>query len=300
MGYFRLFYYIAYVLNFVMRMLKRHGKFILLLACIFIFLVICMYTPKSHALYVGNDTYTDSQNNVLNAYRGVTLDFIRRLDIYKKANPNDTNIDLLYAYLNAQNFRSCYIYYLSKNGGAMINSSPLNQSDMYILIYQPNANFPISDSSYSDYLGNFCDIKIAKPVGTQTFIYTVFKLSMGSFTLVDNVANEVFYIPSILINYYTDDFVNYFYNNYTLEEVEILHEMDDKIGTVTNTVQDTQDYLTEEPSSSDFSSSDLPSDSGVTDTTETGLTNIFSQIYNAFTGTPNSQNNIIVPIPFTR
>lgn len=306
MGYFRFFYYITYILNFILRLIKRHGKAILWFICIAIFLVICMYNPKSSAVYLGDDTYTDPNNNITKAYENVTLDFIRRFDLYKKQFPNASVLTTFNGYLNALNYRSVYIYYKDKNGAAMLNGAPLKQTTMYVLIYQNNNNISVSaDVLHDNYLGLECDVKKLSPVGTQTYIYTVYELSAqnseNSFRLVDNVASEVFYVPSILMNYYSQDFVNYFYNNYTMEEVEILHEMDEKLSNVDETLQQQQEYLEQEPNEEDFSTDDLPTDSGVTATTDSGLNSFFSQIYNVFTGQPNyAQHTIKVPIPFTR
>lgn len=303
MGYFRIFYYITYILNFILRLLKRHGKQVLLFLCIAVFLVICLYSPKSQAIYIGNDTYTDGQNNVITAYDGVTMDFIRRFDLYKKKFPNSQALTEINGYLNALNFRNFYIYYNDKNGIAMLNGAPIQTPRMYLLIYVNNV--PVNPSLYDDYLGNQCDIKELAPSSTALSAYCVYELSNqnseSSLRRVDNVSGDKFYIPSILINYFSSEFVDYFYNNYTLEEVEILHDMNNKLNQANQELQTQTDYMTEVPSSEDFSTSDLPTDSGVTNPTENGLNSFFNSFYNGFIAEPNySQHTIRVPIPFTR
>lgn len=296
MGYFRIFYYITYILNFILRLIKRHGKAILWFICIAVFLVICLYNPKSQAVYIGNDTYTDSQNNVLNAYNSIVLDFIKRYDnaVYAMVNiptPLQTSLK--------SNVTSFYFYYGDLNGLSMINGATYNQNIMYVLVYRNDSNyFTRTASVYDDYLGNYADISKY----TFTSGCRIYSFSGNSFTQVKG-ASDTFdvYLPNILFNYYTDEFINYFYNNYTLQEVELLHDMNNKLSQVNQELQSQTDYLTEEPSSDDFSKNDLPTDSGVTATTDSGLNSFFTQIYNGFIAAPNyAQHTIKVPIPFTR
>lgn len=309
MGYFRIFYYITYILNFLLRLIKRHGKAVLWFICIAVFLVICLYNPKSQAVYTGNYDYADPNYAILNSYESICIDFLQRFEnVSNKDSQTWRNLKNSITVL----MRDIYLYYVpgtsAANPGAndfglsMINGAPLNTNRLYIL-FIPKNNYPfsVSPSVYDTYLGIDCDIKnLVSQTNNSVYLYYIDYGSNSQLVSVDISLNDTFYVPSVLLHYYSDSIYNYFFNNYSLQEIEILHDMNNKLNQANQELQSQTDYMTEEPSSEDFSTSDLPTDSGVTATTDSGLNNIFSSLYNVFTGQPNNQHNIIINVPFTR
>ena len=151
MGYFRIFYYIAYTFNFITRMLKKHGKQILWVAGIFVFLCLCMYNPKSSAIYIGDYSYGDPNYAVEQAYKKVSLDFLKRLD---SATDNTIKQGLIE---RLKSNRYCfYVYYGTSNATDMISGQNYNLANMRVFVYSIStigSSNLISPSSYDDYLG---------------------------------------------------------------------------------------------------------------------------------------------------
>lgn len=297
MGYFRIFYYVAYIFNTITRIIKRHGKWLLWFICIAIFLVVCMYNPKSQAVYIGDYTYGDPNYAVNDYYRKVNLDFLKRINNY--------NGDLKTEFLNRikSNLYSFYIYYGSYDGTSVLNGVTYNTLNLRICIYRNNfqsAN-TINPSLYSNYCG-VSDVDI-KDLGLTNYYLYNFDGS-GNLTFIrggTNMTSMSLQMPSTLINFMDDYSYSYFFNNYSLEEIELLYDMNNKLNQANQELQTQTDYLTEDPSSDDFSTSDLPTDSGVTDTTTSGVDNIFTTVYNVFTGDVEvSKRNLNITIPFTR
>lgn len=304
MGYFRLFYYISYIFNTVCRLIRRNGKFLLWIVCIFVFLVLCMYNKPVHAVYVGNDTYSNAEYNITKAYNSIAMDFLRRYENSVKNHTHDELSEIVRTRLSGAVY-DYYLFYGSYNnrlGQDMINGMPYDTSYCFILFYpKNNGGFSVTTSPYSDYLGNFCDImRYTATANRPSDQYFLICLDMQGIYYNYTIFNtEYFDIPSSLFHNSNEYIYNYFVNNYTLQELEILQEIEDKVASVDNTIQATQDYISSEPDENNFSSSDLPNDSGVTPSTNQGLDNYFTSIYNQLTRAPSSLYNITVYMPFT-
>lgn len=310
MGYFRIFYYISYTLNFIFRMIKRHGKFILLFFSIAVFLIVCNMPLKSHAYYLGDDSYFDPYEAIQQKYDSICMDFIRRIEFYKNSQYFDSSIyDTL---VNRFSNLDYYLYYNATTtddfGISSVNSSIYNDYGIRVFFYTDNNNgISVSSSIYDNYYGINDDIRSITVTSTtggsrNFFLYgsTTFQLSRNSLNL-----NDIYYIPQFLFHYQSRYIYEYFINNTSLEQIELMYEMDSKLASIDDTLQQQQEYLEQEPSSDDFSSDDIPSDSGVTNPTDTGLDTYFSSFYNIMTANPNTldmldKNHIDVPIPFTR
>lgn len=297
MGYFRIFYYITYILNFILRLVKRHGKALLWFICIAVFLFICLYNPKSEAIFIGDYSYGDPNYALYNSYSNINIDFIKRLDNYSGSNKET----FLNAIKNSGN--SFYLYYAAFDGSAMLNGTTYNTQNLRVFIYSNNfySSSSISPSLYDNYVGvSPVDIKNVHAVTYSLYYFN----GAGDLILYSDSLTTSSYdvqIPSNFINYIDKYSYDYLFNSYSLEEIEILRDLDEKLSSVDETLQQQQEYLEQEPSSEDFSSSDLPTDSGVINPTENGLNSFFNSFYNGFIAEPNyAQHTIRVPIPFTR
>lgn len=290
MGYFRFFYYIAYTFNFIIRMLKRHGKQILWIVCIFGFLIFCMWPSNSHAVYSGDYSYSDANYAIYKYYDSVCIDFLRRID---KASDNYKNA--LLSYFNDSNF-DCYIYYGTANdysGLTLVNGGVFQTTNMYVLFYQSNlGGFTYGFTQYDDYVGVFTDIISLTATSAQSYRLRLLSTS-GTVTNVSYSIGDIFYLPDVLLHYQNSYIYEYFINNKSLEEIELLYEMNSKLDSI-------EDTMTELPVDNSISSDELPTNSGV-DTTDldNGLNGLFGQIAEAFTDIPRSKYNITVPVPFT-
>lgn len=303
MGYFRIFYYITYILNFILRLLKRHGKQVLLFVCIAIFLVICMYNPKSNAAYLGDDSYYDPYYAITRQYDSICIDFIKRFDYYR----NQLGVaDRVQQVINAFNIRDYYIYYTPNNvndfGLSSINGSPFKDEYIWVVFYTSNNNnLVINPSLYDNYYNINDNIREV----TFDFAFSNGLLAINTIGNTLNFGNnkvgDTFFIPHSLFHYQNKYIYEYFVNNTSLQEINLMYEMDRKLANIDETLQQQQEYFEQEPSSEDFSTSDLPTNSGVTSPTDNGLNSFFNSFYNGFIAEPNyAQHTIRVPIPFTR
>lgn len=312
MGYFRIFYYITYILNFLLRLIKRHGKAILWFVCIAVFLVICMYNPKSQAIYIGDYNYGDLNYAMRDMYEQINMNLLRRFPKINSASQSALN---QFKSLVSSNAYNVYMFYgtTSYNGTngnianqEMVNGYTYNQHGIYVLLYRPRPQYyTISPDpqGYDNYGGVYCDLKLLTTSNYYLFGFGATDVSLLYYNIPEDTHSGDYnlYFPSAYFGYLDDYFYNYFFNNYSLEEIELLYDMKNKINQANQELQAQTDYLTEEPSSEDFSTSDLPTDSGVTDPTTSQVDNIFTTVYNVFTGNVEvSKRNINVSIPFTR
>ena len=262
-----------------------------------------MYTPKSHAIYIGDYQYGDVNYALNDYYNKVNIDFLKRLNNYNGSN-KETFVNLL------KNPRYSFFVYYSNNftNSENVNGFLYNTNNLRILVYRNSiytsdvgVDTCIIPTVYDSYVG-IDPVDIREMKSYDYFLY-YFNASgvLNLYDFASGGSTRSVYIPSCMINYMCDYTYNYLYNNYSLQEIEILMEMDEKLGSVDDTLQQQQEYLEQEPDSNDFSTSDLPTDSGVINPTTTEVDNIFSTIYNVFTGNLEySKRNITVTIPFTR
>lgn len=78
MGYFRIFYYIAYIFNTICRVFKRNKKLIIIVLLFVAFFF--FYNNKSHAIYTGDYNYGDPNVALQQYYHDCNLDFVRRFN----------------------------------------------------------------------------------------------------------------------------------------------------------------------------------------------------------------------------
>lgn len=249
---------------------------IIILVCFLIF-----KSNNSYAVYIGDDTYTDPNNSIYLAYNQISNDFIYKFDNLK----DDNNYDYLYECLKNSTL-GYYLYYGDFNGMSMIGSTTYNQDTIYIAFY--NLSDPsMSSSVYDSYQGLQCTISY------NTHCLYVFGLSSNGISFYNNGYYSV-YMPSVLYNYRTDLITTYLFNDSQQQNQAIVDALEQQ----TNSINEQTEYLQEQPITSDFSQSDLPSDN-TTDITLNGLNDIFSMFYNAMTKEPSSSDNITITIPFT-
>lgn len=281
-----LYYFIRYTLvRNLNRLLKPKTLIVIAIICLIFFFGL---KTESHASYYGNNTYSDPNNTAVIGYNSVVNDFLVALD-NKKSNSLYSEIieklkDKSYGY---------YIYFDDSNGLSLINGYSYKQDTIHIVFY--DLLFPdIDTSQYSNYMGiNNIDIKYV----TYKYRYT---LTWNNLSKYDN--DDQVYMPSCLYNYQPDLITSYLLNSsqeQTNDIVNAINEQTTAINQQTNTINAQTEYLQEQPQSQDFSSSDLPSDSGVTDITTDGINNIFALFYNAMTREPKTADIIEVSIPFT-
>lgn len=306
MGYFRIFYYITYILNFLLRLIKRHGKAILWFICIGVFLVVCMYNPKSNAVYLGDYDYGDPNYAMYSQYDAIIVDTVKRLNNLDSS--FDTIKNEILSYLK-QNIVSYYVYYGTRNdldngrgGTEMLNGMNYNRGTIWLVVMSNDtAYWSMSPSAtYSNYCGiSDVDIKVYDFLNNNR--NRVYRLYGNSVELYYSNRNFTITMPSQLYMFQSEYMNDYLFFDYSADELEVLYDMRSKLNQANQELQTQTDYLTEEPSSEDFDSSDLPTNSGVTDPTTSQVDNIFTTVYNVFTGNVEvSKRNINVSIPFTR
>lgn len=281
MGFFD--YFIRYTL---IRSLNRIFKPKTLLTIVIILLIVFfVFKINSYAIYEGDDTYTDNNNTIFLAYDSICNDFISRMDNLK----DDPYYDTIISYLNNSSY-GYYIYYGDMNGLSMINGSTFAQTYMYVTFYEMNGNNSTA-TTYDSYQGMQTSVRKFNTIG----IYSIT-------SAIDNYAVNECYIPVALYNRRTaviTSYLQFLKDSSSSDIVTAINQQTNSINEQTNTINAQTEYLQEEPDSNDFSSSDLPSDSGVTDITTDGFNSIFTMLYDSMTREPTSSDNISIAIPFT-
>lgn len=293
MGYFRLFYFFKKFRYFFS---KHIITILLIMFCVSFFL---MSFSSCFALYTGDDTYIDPYYAIYKKYDSICLDFIKRFDYFKTHNPDDDYVEVIYSSIR---FHDYYIYYqtsTTNDGGiSSIGAELIRNPYMRIVFYDPsNDNFVWGQSVYDDYMGlhdNIFDIRVWSTLSNYNFL-----LSSRVFYGQDVVKDEHYYIPQSLWHYRSQIMDDYFIHNKSVDEIELLYEMQESLDNIDETLDNSYNYMTDEPSSSSFSSSDLPSDSGVTDPTSSYVDGIFTTLYNRFTRDVGANDNLTINIPFT-
>lgn len=180
---------------------------------IFLILVLSffLFSNTSHAVYSGDDTYTDRNNTIILAYSPIGNDLIYRLDTLK----NSQQYNNIMTYLNNGNY-GYYLYYNDVDGLSMINGSTYQMGKLNVAFYDlslPNR----STSTYDNYVGIDTDIMI------NNGIIAIFELSDNIY--YDNNPGFV-QMPAILYNYKLDNVTNYLKNgNFNVSQsIEELQE----------------------------------------------------------------------------
>ena len=258
MGFFE--YFIRYTL---VRSLNRILKPKTLLTIAIVLLVVFFaFKINSYAIYEGDDTYTDNNNTIFLAYDSICNDFIARMDNLK----DEPYYNTIIGYLNNSSY-GYYIYYGDMNGLSMINGSTFAQTYMYITFYQMNGSNSTA-TTYDNYQGMNTAVRKFDTIG----VYSIT-------SAIDNYAVNECYIPVALYNRRTNvitSYLQFLKDSSSSDIVSAINQQTNSINQQTNTINAQTEYLQEEPDSTDFSSSDLPSDSGVTDITTDGFNSIFS------------------------
>ena len=291
MGFFE--YFIRYTL---VRALNRFLKPKYLIGIVIILLVlILLFNNQSHAIYTGNDTYTDPYNSINLAYNSLGNDLIYRLNNFTS---NDNNYNNLLGLLKNSDF-GYYIYYGQNDGLNMINSNTYVQDDLWVCFYYLGNPSTSIATSYDNYQGLDCSIIINNGV---SYCYRISSDSIDVFTGIS------VYMPSVLYNYRLDIVTNYLFNKSQEQNNSVIDAINQQTNTIneqttaineqTNSINEQNNFLQAEPDSQDFSSSDLPSDN-TQDITQSGVNNIFTMFYDTFTRPANGDDMIEVPVPFT-
>lgn len=241
-----------------------------------------MYNPKVQAF----EQTEDINYSLYSYYEGVVNQAISYLGKYYINFPNS---NIFYNMKNNLNNDFCYyIFYGSVDGSDYLGAIPTNKNMINIIQYATTTNKNKIPTSY-DYLGLY-SITVYNFTGSDRY----WTLSTPNIEATTGLINS-FYMPLELYNYKTTNWIqfeNAIRGNDISAILDLLEQINDDIGEI-------KDYIQEAPSSSDFYSSDLPSDSGVTATTDEGLNNYFTRLYTTFTAQPNSLYDITINIPFT-
>ena len=221
--------------------------------------------------------------------------------------------------------------FLASNGTIYsIKNAVFNNAELHTITYYHNTNSANDVVSYSDYtiLNNLQRLKspallelenlISRRIAGLNEDYTTILNQMGSYldnlnsinnqllSTINSFTNVLNQISSNTSNNYsqqlgviTNKIEDILTDNDTIisqnnDMIEQQQQINQNLEQVSSDLKDIKDTLTD--STVDSTASDLPS-INVNDTTENGIDNIFSSIYNAFC--VGQAQDIVFPIPFT-
>lgn len=267
-------YYVRYFLKCCIRNISRLiCKPKILLILLVSLLILFLLNNYSHASYLGDDTYTDPNDNIINSYKTINIDFVNRMI----NTSNTTLVNYLKNYIKSGS--SYYVYYGQSNGTSMLNGSPLDYRNLYVLIYDKNSIYS-STANYDNYQGLDCTVKMYNEPSGISFD----SLYCFNGNTLSNVNLEDVYIPQNLLNYFDEYVVNYINDNTSSQNQQII----DKLEEQTSVQEDIKNEIT----STDFDDSVVNIDSTVVENVDTNkVTGLFSTIFNNF-------NNLISTINF--
>lgn len=195
------------------------------LILVVILLSLFLFSPKSHAIYTGDDTYTDNNNTIIIAYNTISNDLIFRLDSLT----NDSQYVNLISFLKNVGY-GYYLYYGDSDGRSMINGNTYNQSDLWVAVYDlSNPYMSIASGDYRNYQGMDCFINVNQGV---MYCYRISEDGIDVFTGIS------VYMPSILYNYRSDNLTNYLKNGNS-SVVSAIDDLTSSVDNTTSAVQET-------------------------------------------------------------
>lgn len=267
-------YYVRYFFKCCIRNIARLICKPKILLILFVSLLILFFINNySHASYLGDDTYTDPNDNIINAYKTINIDFLNRMI----NTSNTTLVNSLKNYI--KNGSSYYVYYGKSDGTSMLNGSPLDYRNLYVLIYNKNSTYS-STAIYDNYQGLNCTVKMYnEPSGIS-----LDSLYLFTGNTLTNVNLEDVYIPQNLLNYFDEYVVNYINDNSSTQNQQIIEKLDEQTAI--------QEDIKNEITSTEFDDSVVNIDSSVVENVDDNkVTGLFSTIFNNF-------NNLISTINF--
>lgn len=292
MGYFRIFYYIAYTFNTVCRILKKFGKKILWFVGIFVFLCFCLYGHPVHAAQNQATYTTDTTYLILQNYDRYLDNLTFIFDNYYGLDSTTTTyFDQLFADLKGNYF----VYFYSPGSTGEVNHS------VFGLVYT-NGGIDTNVVNTNVYFNDYLQVP---STGYNVSANKIFNMAMSPrqvFSYQEYSSTFTTFVPSCLLRATPTKLYNLMVRaGYTYERNDLI-DIEQILTEIENEVSDIQNVITAEPDEDNFSADELPQDSGVTATTDEGLNNIFTQIYNRLTANPSSLGsmyNIEITIPFT-
>ena len=292
--------FLVYVSKFFYRTLKKFFKFF-----IFLFIIITLFILFSNIVYGANqgEILTDGSTSQVivpiqdmfraldTAYNSAEVSFLTALE--KLYNSGNTAVINKFMNYTSDGF---YVYYDYYSTGVI-----------RAYLYKGSNSFTkttLQEGTYGIYAFSSLPGYVLTP-GLHALCY--FELSLVNNSVSDLVImnNGSISIPSYLYVKRTEllmQFLNkYKYNNINNNYRSVLEEIKTNINNNTSAIQEQTDAINNQTniitdSTVDSTASDLPS-IDVTDTSQTGIDNIFSSMYNAFC--VGQAQDIVFPIPFT-
>lgn len=280
-------YYVRYFFKCCIRNIARLVcKPKILLVLLISLLILFFINNYSHASYLGDDTYTDPNDNIINAYKTINIDFVNRM----QNTSNKNLVDNLKNYIKTGS--SYYVYYGQSNGISMLNGSPLDYRNLYVLIYNKNSTYS-STAIYDNYQGLNCTVKMYnKPSGISLDSLYLFNGNTLSYLNLEDV-----YIPQNLLNYFDEYVIDYINDNSSTQNQEIINQLEEQ----KNIQEEQKNFITNttvEDSTMNVDTSDIQ----VEDDTniDTFFTDFFTDLDNVFRSIDyNVVSTISFPIPFS-
>ena len=258
-----------YWINYIIKTIIRRIVYILikpkyLIVFLVIVLVFLLLANSSFAVYQGDDTYTDKNNTIFNAYNIITNDFINRM---QNSTYSDDVSNLKELLTNGQ--YSAYFYYGNINGTSMLGSSVFNTKTLYIAVYEKDADY--SSSMQTNYQG------IDTNIGTVNNVYKIYSFINNNLYYENGQSIQ---LPTILINYISSDLLLYLNDSSSSETSEI-------VGALENQTQATQDV---QNSVDNLQNTIVSQD---TNTASTDMNNTFTDISDSTSDYDNEVDNIV-------
>lgn len=256
MGYFRIFYYIAYIFNTISRLIRRNKKMFFIIAVVLV-VVFVFLSPSSHAIYLGEYEYGDPNYAMYSHYESVVIDLVRKL---QNVSDNNTNKQEILSRLK-NGALSYYVYYGDFNnisndlgGTENLNGEYLNKNNLVLVIYANNPNL-ITQTSYP--YDNYCGIDYIQcktytfRPSSVTMIYT-FNGNQPPLKFWEQQDLPTFKIsmPSELFMYRSEYLDKYLYDNASAEILEELKQTNEDIAKITSetpseeTIENTENAIT--------------------------------------------------------
>ena len=279
-----------YWINYIIKTIIRRIVYILikpkyLIAFLLIALVFLLLANSSFAVYQGDDSYTDKNNTIFNAYNIITNDFINRM---QNSSSSDDVSNLKELLTNGQ--YSGYFYYGNINGTSMLGGSVFNTKTLYVAIYQKDVDY--SSSMQTNYQG------IDTNIGTVNSVYKIYSFIGNNLYYEDGQAIQ---LPTILINYISSDLLLYLNNSSSEETSEIVGALENQTQATqeqTNTIKEQTEAMTNTTFDESSVNIDTSASTGVSYDTYNGFfTTIFNNFNDSFSN--DSVETISIPIPNT-
>lgn len=261
-------YYFNYFIKCVIRRVVRlifKPKFLISILVILSILLI-FFNISSHAVYSGDETYTDANLVIFKAYESVCNDFILRLS----NSEDNNNKEQLINYINNPQY-NYYIYYNEIDGSSMLNGSTWSTSSMWIYIFNTTVT-PKPSAIYETYQGLSCSIS---QIDSYVGLYQFNGNSLINYGRLE--PSVTLNMPFNLIAYKSNSITGYL-TNPTKESAETVAGA---VNNLTNTIKDTNTSEAETETQDTLNSLSTETTSSQ-NKNSTSLYNFFNDLLNVF------------------